>query len=57
MQKTKILVLIICSLFLTACAKEGDFQPHLKNKQDALVYINPKVADKTIIPKAKQAIL
>lgn len=54
MRTTKFVILIIVSIFLSACAKEGDFQPHLKNKQDALAYINPQVADKMMMSKLRQ---
>lgn len=50
----KISIVFILFLFLSACAKENTFDPHLKNKQNAFAYLNEKTKNNPILSLQQQ---
>lgn len=49
-------IIVITSLFLlSSCAKENTFDPKLKNKQDALAYVDSLKASDLIVNRKEQA--
>jgi len=53
-KKFRWLLIAICVSILSGCAKENTFNPHLKNKQNALAYLDAKSANNPLFTKKQE---